>query len=247
METLRKREPIFGVVQEAERVKKEGRKKEEVEYNHALFAVLRQKRKEMADETGVPPYVVFSDKTLVEMAAYYPQSLESLLNISGVGQVKSRQYGDAFLEIIKSFCEKHGLKELSHPRPSSKRGREKESPAPIGRGARGGGELGERTRLVAEAFNEGATIQILVERHQVTKGTILEHLTKYAMAGNSLRNSNDLESLTSATAEQKQSAFAAFGELSPTFLKPVYDKLNGTLNYDELKILRLLYWISGQG
>ena len=93
LETLKKRQPIFGVVMEAERVKvkKEGKKKEELEYNSALFALLRQKRKVMADEVGVPPYVVFSDKTLVEMAAYYPQSAESLLNISGVGQMKLQQ------------------------------------------------------------------------------------------------------------------------------------------------------------
>ena len=94
LEALRKREKIMGVVQEAERVKKAGKKKEEIEYNHALFALLRQKRKELADEAGVPPYVIFSDKTLVEMAAYYPQSVSSLLTISGVGQVKLRQYGE---------------------------------------------------------------------------------------------------------------------------------------------------------
>ena len=99
----------MGVVQEAERVQKKGKRKEELEYNHALFALLRQKRKEMADEAGVPPYVIFSDKTLIEMAAYYPQSTESLLNISGVGQVKVRQYGESFLEVIEAYCEKHGL------------------------------------------------------------------------------------------------------------------------------------------
>src|SRR5512138_2668397 len=107
LEALRKREPILGVLQEAERVKKVGKTlapgasaggKEEIEYNSALFALLRQKRKEMADEAGVPPYVIFSDKTLAEMAAYYPQSITSLLTISGVGQVKLRRYGEAFLE-----------------------------------------------------------------------------------------------------------------------------------------------------
>ena len=77
LEALRKRETIFGVVQEAERVRTRA-KKEEIEYNSALFALLRQKRKEMADEAGVPPYVIFSDKTLVEMAAYYPQSMDEL-------------------------------------------------------------------------------------------------------------------------------------------------------------------------
>ncbi|HNM38486.1 MAG TPA: RecQ family ATP-dependent DNA helicase, partial [Anaerolineales bacterium] len=72
LEALRKREPIFGVMQEAERVKKDGRKKAaELDYHRGLFAILRQKRKEMADEAGVPPYVIFSDRTLTEMAAYF--------------------------------------------------------------------------------------------------------------------------------------------------------------------------------
>ncbi len=108
LEALRKRETIFGVVQEAERIRVKGQKAE-IEYNSALFALLRQKRKEMADTAGVPPYVIFSDKTLVEMAVYYPQSITSLLTISGVGQVKLRQYGVTFLVVIKTYCVKHGL------------------------------------------------------------------------------------------------------------------------------------------
>jgi len=231
LEALKKREPVFGVVQEAERVRVKG-KKAEVEYNHALFAILRQKRKEMADEAGVPPYVIFSDRTLTEMSAYYPQSNESMLNISGVGQVKLEKYGEAFLEVIKSYCEKHGLRERALT----------PSPSPSGRGE----SLGERTRMVAEGFNEGATIQTLMERHQVTKGTILEHLTKYILAGNALRNGADLQSQTSATPEQQQAAFAAFDEFSSTYLKPVFDKLNGALNYDELKILRMMYLVAHQ-
>ena len=83
-----------------------------------------------------------------------------------------------------------------------------------------------------------------MERHQVTKGTILEHLTKFVMADNKLRTGADLQSLTSATPEQQQAAFAAFNELSPTLLKPIRDRLNGALSYDDLKILRLLYMIS---
>jgi ATP-dependent DNA helicase RecQ len=247
-ETLRKREPVFGIVQEAERVRiKE--KGVEVEYNHALFALLRQKRKEMADEAGVPPYVIFSDKTLVEMAAYYPQSSQSLLKISGVGQVKMKQYGVTYLDVIKAYCEKHGLQErpralIPNPAVRPKGRREPGLSSPAGRGAGGDEELGERTRLVAEAFSDGATIQTLMERHQVTKGTILEHLTKYLMAGNKLRNGNDLQSQTSATTEQQQATFAAFDEFSVKYLKPVYDKLNGALNYDELRVLRMLYLIT---
>lgn len=237
LESLKKRETIFGVVQEAERVRVKGKKKEEIEYNHALFAILRQKRKDMADEAGVPPYVIFSDKTLVEMAAYYPQSHESLLKISGVGQVKLEKYGDTFLGVIKPYCEKHGLKE-NHRRT--------ESPSPLGRRDRDEGELSPRTRLIAEAFNDGATVQELMERHGFVTSTILDHLMKYIMAGNTLNNGESLQAFTSATPEQQQAVFAAFDELSPTYLKPVFDKLNGALNYDDLKILRLIYLIARQ-
>jgi len=227
LEALKKRETIFGVVQEVERVRTKG-KKEEIPYNSALFALLRQKRKEMADEAGVPPYVIFSDKTLIEMAAYYPQSMSSLLNISGVGHVKSQQYGDAFLDIIKRYCERHDLKE-----------KQKET-------VRAKSDSNRRYMIVAEAYNSGESIHSLMERYHVTVGTILDHLARYLLAGNKLRTNSDLQSLTSATLEQQQAAFAAFDELSPTFLKPVFDKLNGTLNYDDLKILRMLYLISRQ-
>ena len=227
LEALRKRETIMGILrEEMERVKKAGKKKEEIEYNNALFALLRQKRKELADEAGVPPYVIFSDRTLAEMAAYYPQSVSSLLKISGVGQVKLRQYGEDFLEIIEAYCEKHGLKE--NPKETV---REKS-------------DSHRRYVLVAEAYNAGETVQALMERYHVAAGTILDHLTRYLATGNKLRNGPDLQSLTSVTPEQQQAAFAAFEELSPTFLKPVYDRLNGALNYDELKILRLLYMVS---
>ena len=154
-----------------------------------------------------------------------------------MGQVKLHQYGETFLEVIKAFCEKHGLKENL---------RRKESPSPGGRGARGEGEVSPRTRIIAEAFNEGATIQALMEQYGFVANTILDHLSKYLLAGNGLRKSDDLLSLTSATTEQRQTVFAAFDEFSPTYLKPVFDTLNGELNYDELKILRMIYLISRQ-
>jgi len=233
VESLKKREPVLGVVQEAERVKKDGKKKDEVQYNSALFAILRQKRKALADEAGVPPYVIFSDRTLTEMAAYYPQSTESLLKISGVGQAKLEKYGALFLESIRTYCEKHGLSELPVPTrvgaASSERG------------------LAERTRLVAGAFNNGDSVEALMARHQVAQSTILEHLTKYVLAGNKLRAGEDLQACIPATPEQQRLAFAAFAELSPTyFLKPVFDRLDGKLSYDDLRVLRLLFLISGR-
>ena len=227
MEALRKREKIMGILQEAEREKKAGKKqKGEIEYNHALFALLRQRRKELADEAGVPPYVIFPDRTLIEMAAYTPQSISSLLKISGVGQVKLRQYGDAFLEVVRQYCEKHGLKENPKATPPQK------------------SDANRRYRIVAEAYNAGETVEGLMARYQVTAGTILDHFARYLSAGNKLRDGADLRAPSSVAPEQQQAAFAAFDEIGPAFLKPVYDRLDGAVNYDELKILRLLYMIS---
>ena len=68
------------------------------DYDGVLFEALR---KEMADARGVPPFVIFGDVSLRQMAAYFPQSTESFSRISGVGQVKLEEYGPRFLEAIR--------------------------------------------------------------------------------------------------------------------------------------------------
>jgi ATP-dependent DNA helicase RecQ len=154
------------------------------------------------------------------------------LNISGVAQAKLEKYGDAFLDVIKGYCEKRDLKEITRPVTSTSSSR--------------GGEITARTRIVAEAFNDGKSVRELMQQYGVKANTILDHLNKYLLAGNKLRSDNDLQSLSSATPDQQQAVFAAFDEISPTFLKPVFDRLNSDLNYDELKILRMLYLITNQ-
>lgn len=73
--------------------------------NPELFDRLRSLRKSIADERGVPAFVVFSDASLKSMCAIMPQSLESFLSVSGVGSVKAEAYGEAFLEVIKKEVE----------------------------------------------------------------------------------------------------------------------------------------------
>ncbi|GHA60986.1 DNA helicase RecQ [Pontibacter akesuensis] len=69
----------------------------------ALFEKLRSLRKSLADEYGVPPYVVFTDTTLQEMAAERPTNKISMLAISGVGAQKFERYGDTFITTIIDF------------------------------------------------------------------------------------------------------------------------------------------------
>ncbi|MES1984212.1 MAG: DNA helicase RecQ [Pseudomonadota bacterium] len=68
-----------------------------------LFDALRACRRELALEAGVPPYVIFHDSTLREMAQYRPDSLSALGTVSGVGTRKLDAYGDAFLTVLRRF------------------------------------------------------------------------------------------------------------------------------------------------
>ncbi len=232
---LKKREPILGVLPDvSERVQKQKQKKAETEYNPELFDLLRRKRKKIADDANLPPYVIFSDKTLIEMASYYPHSIETLLNISGVGHVKAEKYGVLFLEVITGFCKEQNLKDLSCAKS-----------APFRR-APDTGAAGGRNRLIAKAFNETMDIVSVMKRFNVKLQTVLDHLTKYLMEGGNLSHTKSLDPLITATSKQRQAVFASFDKQGTLFLRPVHEKLNGALCYDELKILRLLYLISRQ-
>lgn len=89
---------------------KSGKQKvtDEVKYP-LLFERLRQKRYKMAQEAKVPPYIIFSDKTLRQMSTYLPVTKEEMLSINGVGDSKYEKYGEAFAEEIRNFIKENGI------------------------------------------------------------------------------------------------------------------------------------------
>jgi len=70
------------------------------EKSSALFEKLRRLRLQISKEFGLPPYVVFHDSTLIEMAESRPQTRKALLQINGVGEQKAEMYGERFLDAI---------------------------------------------------------------------------------------------------------------------------------------------------
>ncbi len=74
------------------------------DYPHdPLFEALRARRRDLAAEGGVPPYVIFHDSTLREMAELKPATLQALSRVSGVGAAKLERYGEAFVEVIREW------------------------------------------------------------------------------------------------------------------------------------------------
>lgn len=74
---------------------------------YELFAILRELRLSIAREIGMPPYIIFSDRTLAEMSAVTPLDREAMLNVSGVGEAKFEKYGERFIGAITAFLQEH--------------------------------------------------------------------------------------------------------------------------------------------
>jgi len=87
--------------------KEKGRALPEI-YQNELWEELRLLRLEIARSQSVPPYVIFHDKTMKELVAVLPDSLEEMKNISGIGQRKIEMYGKQFLKVIREYKEKPG-------------------------------------------------------------------------------------------------------------------------------------------
>jgi len=77
-----------------------------------LFSILKDLRKKISKQKDVPPFVIFQDPSLEDMAIQYPISIDELQNISGVGAGKAQRYGEEFIEIIKKYVEE---KEIIRP------------------------------------------------------------------------------------------------------------------------------------
>lgn len=84
-----------------------------------LFSQLKNLRKSLADQASVPPYVIFPDRSLREMAEIRPCDLHSFKNINGVGDVKLEKYGSIFISAIKAFCEESGTDTTSPEIPAA--------------------------------------------------------------------------------------------------------------------------------
>ena len=112
---------VFGWLRAPEPPQRSVSKKRQVmvDYDRDLFELLRQKRLELAREQGVPPFVIFADRTLAEMASVYPRTMTQLLDIHGVGQVKGARYGEHFTDIIGQYCNQHGIAEERAPAVSA--------------------------------------------------------------------------------------------------------------------------------
>lgn len=188
-----------------------------------LFELLRQKRRTLAAAAKLPPYTIFSDPTLVEMATYLPHSPHSFARLYGVGEAKMAKYAPEFLPIIQAYCQEKGLKEKPKTAPSA--------PVPIM-------SRGTRTLEVLDMVNNGRSLAEIAQSFNIKLQTVIDHLWKAMQAGQNIPTLN-LRSLSRLSPEVQQEVLEAFRVYGTQWLKPIYEALEETVSYDELHLLRL--------
>jgi ATP-dependent DNA helicase RecQ len=196
-----------------------------------LFNRLRLERKTLADAAGLPPYVVFSDKTLSQMASLFPQTEESLLGLHGVGEVKLEKYGQSFLDIICRYCREHQIEDRV---PVSVVKSEPKAKAPA---------QPKRFMVIGDAVNDGRTMDSLMEEYDIKRETILAHLYSYVQAGYAL-DARPVLTMSLLSRELRDEVIGRFRELGTDRLKPVFETLGGRVEYSELRVLAL-YVLAG--
>lgn len=196
------------------------------ECNAAVFERLRRLRKELADAARVPAYVVFSDRTLVEMATQLPQNETQLLNINGVGEAKLAKYGESFLHAIRASCGEPGL--------ASQASGAATAPARVARP-----EGRRRFHDIGELFARGESVEAIASRCGIQRGTVVQYLQRFCEAGAKLDPAHLLAQSRLSEADRRR-VMREFARLGTTWLTPVYEALGGAVEYDELHLLRLV-------
>ncbi len=194
----------------------------EIACDEALFEKLRALRKQLADERGLPSYIIFSDVALRQMARFYPKSDREFSHISGVGDKKLREFGAVFLGEIGAHIQTHARQMFaddSFTEPAA-------TPAP------NHSRLNDTMRETLLLFRAGKTILEITRIRGLKDSTLFGHLEEAILAGENI----DLNSIL-GVAEQRDIA-AAFQKHGFGNLGGVVESLGGKNTYGECRLVR---------
>ncbi|NOW94567.1 DNA helicase RecQ [Mucilaginibacter sp. SG564] len=188
-----------------------------------LLNLLKSVRRDIAQLENVPPYIIVSDATLLEMATYLPQSLDELRLISGFGDIKLARYGRELLQPVKDYCKAKGLEsKIAYKSPKRERKTKTERPA---RSPRSG------TDTRTETFNlyrQGKNATEIAAARGLSLVTIESHLSHFVQTG-------DLD-VKELVAENKLTIIIeAVENYGAERLAPLKEVLGDAYTYGEIK------------
>jgi len=202
----------------------------EIACDEALFEKLRGLRKQLADERGVPPYIVFSDVSLRQMARFYPADERELSRISGVGDRKLREFGALFLGEIAAHLRSNPRQIFADDSFDSGTGVPpvRTGKLPVPQRSR----LTDTVRETLHFFRQNKTVSEIARLRGVKDGTIYSHLEEALLAGEAI----DVNSLVSADAQREIAA--AFKKHGFGNLGGAVETLGGKYDYGQCRVVR---------
>ncbi|NIA12324.1 MAG: DNA helicase RecQ [Nitrospiraceae bacterium] len=183
-------------------------------FDHDLFEILRSLRKKLADDSGMSPYVIFHDSSLIEMATYFPRSRSDFRKISGVGESKLEKYGELFLEEIVGYCKEHDIK----PEPISTHIHPK--------------TITSTLQETLELYKQNLTIEEIARKRNLTTGTIASHIEKLILSGEEI----GIDELVDI--DKQEHIMRTMSILGNEKLAPIKEELGDDYTYGEIRLVR---------
>ncbi len=190
-------------------------------YDEVLFERLRVIRKKIAEEQQLPPYIIFSDKILHDMCIYYPITLFDMRKISGVGDAKLERYGGDFIREIKNYVNDNpGISIMGGQPPSSNAGLLHKK------------KKGRTVEETYELYKKGLSLENIAKLRNLALTTIAGHLEWLIQKGRDI----DIERFVDRAKRHKIEEL--FLKLNQWNLNPIIQHFNGTVTYEEARLVR---------
>ena len=193
-------------------------------YDAKLFEILKALRKRISEETHVPPFIVFSDTSLKQMATYFPTSEEQMLKISGVGYSKFDKYGNRFLETIRPYVSENNITPKEIPIETPKKKSSVESSPKV-----------NTAEISYNLFKQGKSIKEIAEERGFVTTTIETHLLKYFENGENIDLSKYIHS------NYEQDIYNAIDTYGAEKLRVLKDALPEGVSYFDIKYFLIKY------
>ena len=193
------------------------------EIDYELLEQLRTIRRTIAQDAGVPAHIIFHDRSLREMCRFLPTDTAELENLYGVGQNKARRYADQFLPILIEYRRLNPEIKLPTKQLNT-------------------GEKTDRLTEIALMFNaQQQTIGEIMRQGNIKEQTVVRYLEELVKRGDTLSIEGIQREITIPLDRQIE-VIAAFNEYGTDRLRPVFEALQETISYDQLRLIRLLLW-----
>jgi ATP-dependent DNA helicase RecQ len=188
-----------------------------------LFDALRTLRRQLAVENQVPPYVIFSDTTLRELAQIRPSTLERMRSIYGVGDAKLRRFGEGFLTLLNEQCSRRAL---SRDVVVESKSLFSEAPKTVEPP-----RVTPRHVIAFDLFRQHNVIEDVMHQMNRSRGTVVDYLMEY------IRSEKPASITTWVPDETYQRVAAASRQVGTERLKPIFLVLGESVDYDTIRLV----------